>query len=123
MAVPPDTPLWLLCPYDTAALDEDVLTEAHRSHPVIVESGAYRASTRYGGTGHVEHLFGGPLPDPDPHRDQPITTVTFDPRRHGHLQQILRTAGTAGLAMDRGVNLAAAIDGIARAAHRDNPIR
>ena len=46
MAVPPDVPLWLLCPYDTGALDEQVLAEAHRSHPVIVDSGDYRGSTR-----------------------------------------------------------------------------
>jgi hypothetical protein len=119
VAVPPDVALWLLCPYDTAALDEDVLTEAHRSHPVIVESGAYRGSTRYGGTVHVEQLFGGPLPDPDPCRDRPTTIVTFDPHRQGHIRQILRTAGTAGLAMNRAVKLAAAIDEIAQAARRD----
>ncbi len=118
-AVPPHVPLWLLCPYDTAALDEDALTEAQRSHPVIVESGAHRGSTGYGGTGHAERLFGGPLPDPDPYRDQPITSVAFDPHRHGHIQQILRAASTAGLAMDRAVKLAAAVDEIARAAHRD----
>jgi hypothetical protein len=116
VAVPSDVPLWLLCPYDTAALDEDVLAEAQRSHPVIAASGAYRASTPYGGTGHLKRLFAGPLPDPD----QPITNVAFDPRRHGHIQQILRTASTAGLAMDRAVKLAAAIDEIARAAHRDS---
>ena len=71
MAVPPDVPLWLLCPYDTAALDEQVLAEAHRSHPVVVDSGDYRGSTGYGGTVHVEELFGAASPRPRPHRSPP----------------------------------------------------
>jgi hypothetical protein len=48
LAVAPDVPLWLLCPYDADALPEPVLTEAARSHPALREAGAYRASTSYG---------------------------------------------------------------------------
>jgi MEDS: MEthanogen/methylotroph, DcmR Sensory domain/Protein of unknown function (DUF1059) len=115
MAVPPDVPLWLLCPYDTAALDEQVLAEAHRSHPVVVDSGDYRGSTGYGGTFHVEELFGAALPDPG----APITTITFDPHRHGHIRQILRSAEEAAVPADRAVKIAAAVDEIALAADRD----
>src|SRR3954451_5861220 len=49
----------LLCPYDTAALSDDVIAEAERSHPYVggAPSGAYR--------GHeaVPH-FTHPLPEP-----------------------------------------------------------
>ena len=115
MAVPPDVPLWLLCPYDTAALDEQILAEAHRSHPVVVDSGDYRGSTRYGGTFHVEELFGAALPDPD----APVTTISFDPHGHSHVRQILGSAEDTAVAADRAVKLATAVDEIAVAADRD----
>jgi hypothetical protein len=35
---------WLLCPYDTEALDGSVIDEAHHSHPVVVQDGAARDS-------------------------------------------------------------------------------
>ena len=114
MAVPPDVPLWLLCPYDTAALDERVLAEAYRSHPVVVDSGDYRGSTGYGGTIHVQELFGAAFPDPG----APITTIAFDPHRHGHIRQILRSAEQAAVPADR-VKLATAVDEIALAADRN----
>ena len=89
MAVPPDVPLWLLCPYDTAALDEQVLAEAHRSHPVIVDSGDYRGSTGYGGTVHVEELFGAALPDPGRTRSPPSPSTRTGTATS---EQILRSA-------------------------------
>ena len=42
-------PLSLLCPYDTAALDAEVIAGAHCSHPTIVDDGARRASHAYCG--------------------------------------------------------------------------
>jgi hypothetical protein len=44
VAVDPDTPLWLLCPYDVATLPDEVIEEAHRSHPVIVGPQSHRGS-------------------------------------------------------------------------------
>ncbi len=69
VAVDPDTPLWLRCPYDVAALTEAELAEAARSHPILVESGALRGSRSYAGMQHVEDLFAGDLPEPDPPTD------------------------------------------------------
>jgi hypothetical protein len=112
-AVAPDTPLWLLCPYDTATLGDEVLAEAHRSHPVIVRDGGYRGSTSYGGTVHIENLFHRPLPDPT----GPVTTITFDPARHRHLEHLVRHARSANLPMDRVVKLAAAVADLAAAAY------
>lgn len=61
-AVEPDTALWLLCPYDVAALSGDVIAEAHRSHPVVVEVERHRGSTSYGGAHHVGAMFESDLP-------------------------------------------------------------
>jgi anti-sigma regulatory factor (Ser/Thr protein kinase) len=49
----------LLCPYDTAQLDDDVIAEAERSHPFVagVASGAYRGDT-------AVPQFAAPLPEP-----------------------------------------------------------
>lgn len=66
-------PLWLICPYDVGALPEAVIREAHRSHPVIVDSDDYRGSTSYGGAHYVRELFGAPLPEPA----APIGMVPF----------------------------------------------
>lgn len=39
--------LWLLCPYDTSGLDEEVIAEARRSHPFIVEGSRTSRSADY----------------------------------------------------------------------------
>lgn len=57
MAVGADTPLWLRCPYDVAALDDDVVAHARRSHPVFVDGDTYRGSTEYTGADLVDDLF------------------------------------------------------------------
>ena len=62
LAVPPDTPLWLLCPYDTSTLPDSVIDEALRSHPVLAQAGAYRGSTQYGGVHHAERPVRRPAP-------------------------------------------------------------
>jgi hypothetical protein len=64
VAVDPDTPLWLRCPYDVAALSQDVVTEAACSHPILVEADDYAGSRTYGGMQHVEDLFGADLTEP-----------------------------------------------------------
>jgi hypothetical protein len=115
VAVPPDIPLWLLCPYDTTALDDDVVHEAHHSHPVVVDSGSYRGSTQYGGAVHVEQFFSSALPEPG----EPTTAITFDADEHTHVQQILRFTTQAGLPADQAVKMAAVIDEIALIADRD----
>jgi anti-sigma regulatory factor (Ser/Thr protein kinase) len=64
LAVEPDTPLWLRCPYDVDALDAAVVEEAHRSHPIVVDTDAYRGSTAYGGAHHAGTVFQSDLPEP-----------------------------------------------------------
>lgn len=115
VSVPPDVPLWLLCPYDTAELDEQILTEAHRSHPVVVEMDAYRGSTQYGGVDHLEEFFTRPLPEPAVLG----TPISFDPRGHDHIGRVLDLASNSGIPVDRAVRLATAIDEMACVAHRE----
>ena len=109
----PDTPLWLLCPYDAAALDEHALTEAHRSHPVIVESDI---------PGQHRIRWSRPCRPPfqccTARPGLPKRIITFDPHRHRHVDRICGSAGDAGLTIDRTVKLAAAVDEIALAGHR-----
>lgn len=60
-----DTPgFWLVCPYDTAALPDDVIHEAARSHPVLVEEGRRRTSHGYAGDAAIAAPFDDPLPPP-----------------------------------------------------------
>jgi anti-sigma regulatory factor (Ser/Thr protein kinase) len=42
-----DTALWLVCPYDTRALDADDLEHAHHNHPWVTSGEAPAASTSY----------------------------------------------------------------------------
>nr|WP_294694379.1 MEDS domain-containing protein [uncultured Friedmanniella sp.] len=64
VAVDPDLPFWLICPYDTSNLSHAVVEEAYRSHPVIVEAGTYQGSTGYAGRAHVDSLFAAELGAP-----------------------------------------------------------
>lgn len=56
-------PVSILCPYDTA-LPEDVQAQAYRTHPVVGDSGAYRASSRYADPHEVCRDCDRPLPEP-----------------------------------------------------------
>jgi len=116
MAVPPDTPLWLLCPYDTTTLSDAVIHEALHSHPVLVDAGAYRGSTLYGGAHHATVLFNEPLPEPA----APTTVIAFDPDRQRQVDPLVQAAAAAGLTGDRAAKLAAAAAELAVAAHRDS---
>ena len=110
VAVEPDIPLWLLCPYDADALDAPVITEATRSHPSLREAKAYRGSTSYGGAHHVETLFGGPLPDPP----LETTAVIFAREDMGQVRRLVRAqAAAAGLRPDRTTDLVVAVTEVA----------
>jgi anti-sigma regulatory factor (Ser/Thr protein kinase) len=95
----------LLCPYDTAQLDAEVIAEAERSHPYVggAPSGAYR--------GHeaVPH-FAHPLPDPPADAlEQPIT-----PEGLSDLRALTeREAQRAGLTDERVHDLVLAVHEIA----------
>ncbi|HMJ95256.1 MAG TPA: anti-sigma factor RsbA family regulatory protein [Thermoleophilaceae bacterium] len=54
----------LICPYDTAALSDDVIAEARRSHPVVSHEGAEAVSHDYCGIDKVATRFSEPLSEP-----------------------------------------------------------
>lgn len=59
-----DTPSFhLLCPYDTEALDADVLDEARHSHPFLIAGGEPAESQAYEGLDGIAP-FAPPLPEP-----------------------------------------------------------
>ena len=57
---------WLMCPYDTEALDPAVIEEALRSHPVTCHEGRSVDSLLYGGLDSAAAPFRAPLPEPAP---------------------------------------------------------
>jgi anti-sigma regulatory factor (Ser/Thr protein kinase) len=57
-------PAWILCPYDRQTLSEEVLEEAHRSHPIVSSDGNIRESLSYRGLAEIGIPFDDPLPEP-----------------------------------------------------------
>lgn len=112
MAIAPGTPFWLLCPYDRADLDAEVIEEAARSHPVIVEPRVYRGSTAYGGAQHAAELFGQVLPAPA----EPVRRLMVEPSA-GHLVSdwVRRWAEASGVQRRRAAGLAQAVRTVAQA--------
>jgi hypothetical protein len=104
VAVDPDTPFWLMCPYD-ARLDDEVIEEVYRSHPAVIAGGEYRGSHLYGGRSHVTTVFGQELPA----LGVPTAELTFTASQpQGVSSFVAIKAYGAGLAADRAANLAVA---------------
>lgn len=55
---------WLACPYDTGSLAPEVLEEAKRNHPHLIDGDERRESGTYRGLGDVASPFAEPLPEP-----------------------------------------------------------
>lgn len=62
LAVDPELPFWLVCPYYAERLDDEVLAEARRSHPAIATSATYQGSPEYRGHPHAQAMFSTALP-------------------------------------------------------------
>jgi anti-sigma regulatory factor (Ser/Thr protein kinase) len=84
----------LVCPYDTAALPDEVIEEACRSHPVVSERGEARSCGDYRGIDRVAARFSEPLPEPPPDADQ--MSVTVDDLREAR-SLVRRRAQSAGI--------------------------
>jgi anti-sigma regulatory factor (Ser/Thr protein kinase) len=65
----------LICPYDTAALPEDVIEEARKSHPIVSFDGTEGVSHTYCGLDRVARRFAEPLSDP-PAEAEELTVTT-----------------------------------------------
>jgi anti-sigma regulatory factor (Ser/Thr protein kinase) len=120
-----DTPaFWLMCPYDTDALDPAVVDEALHSHPIVSDGGRSSDSVSYRGTAAAVAPFREPLPDPAPQPKE----FYFEAAGLAALRQYvsLRAAG-AGLDVIRTENLLLTVNEVAtnslRHAHGSGVLR
>lgn len=105
IAVGPDAPLWLRCPYDVDGLDDDVLAAAERSHPMLVQDGEYRGSVHYEGSEYAASAVRQDLPLPT----APVRRLDFDAGGVGAARAAVRQwARAAGIADSRAEDLALA---------------
>ncbi|MGZ4431019.1 MAG: anti-sigma factor RsbA family regulatory protein [Gaiellales bacterium] len=101
---------WLACPYDTSALEPDVIEEACRSHPVVSNTDGARESADYPGADRMTGPFAGRLPDP---RETP-KELSFDAGSLRRVREFTRDlAAGFGLAELRGADLVLAVNEIA----------
>ena len=100
----------LLCPYDTSALGADVVEEAHRSHPHIVEANRNRASVQYRDLEQVAAPFDWPLVEPDEVLDE----VEVEPNRLGQVREMVtRHAKASALGTGKVDDLVVAVNEVA----------
>ncbi len=110
VAVEPDTRAWLRCAYDVAALDDEVVDSALRSHPLVVDGTGPVGSPRYGGLAYVEDLFSGPLPEPAGRVDR----AEFGAGDLAAVRGVVHQRATeAGVGKDRAADLVLAVTELA----------
>ena len=106
-----DTPgFWLVCPYDTTGLPGDVLREAERTHPVLVDARGRQDSAAYLGVDAIAAPFADPLAPP-------ATTFHALAFEESTLDEVRRfvaeQARAAGLADHRAADLVLAMSELA----------
>jgi anti-sigma regulatory factor (Ser/Thr protein kinase) len=101
---------WLLCPYDTEALPDEVIEEARRNHPSLVNGRERTRSETFGGLTAFAAPFDCELPDPPARAEE----VAFG---YGALEAlrrfVLARAANAGLRRSRVLDLVVAVNEIA----------
>jgi anti-sigma regulatory factor (Ser/Thr protein kinase) len=99
----------LLCPYDTKALAPDVIAEARRSHPILVDGAEVQPSTDYCDVDEPAPLP-GPLPEPHHRADE----LSFGAGALGPIRALVsRHATEAGLLPGRTADLVLAVNEVA----------
>ncbi len=103
-------PWWLLCPYDTEAMDPSVIDEARRSHPYVTDGTAVRRSDDYRGLDACSAPFDAPLPAPG----SGMQELVFGAGSLGDVRGLAgRFAADAGLLPSRIANLVLAVNEVA----------
>ncbi len=110
LAVPPETPFWLRCPYDVR-LGREVLHEAARSHPVVAPNTSRSAPQEgYAGAEHALDAFAQFLPPPP-------DTALVRAFGNGELRRlrdiVLGAAAGAGMSAGRAADLELAVHELA----------
>lgn len=62
VAVAPETPLWLVCPYDTTALAPADIAHAERNHPIVADENGACVSEQHKLVDPFAGGFGAPVP-------------------------------------------------------------
>lgn len=105
-----DRPAAILCPYDARRLAPQVLSDALRTHPVVVQAGVRRGSNRYAQPEAVVAAFNRPLPEPS----TPVAALIFDGGELPVVRRFVREhAARAGLPPDRVNDLLVAVNEVA----------
>jgi anti-sigma regulatory factor (Ser/Thr protein kinase) len=100
----------ILCPYDTRRLAAAVITDAERTHPVMVDDAGRKPSDRYGDPTAVVAAFNRPFPDPV----GPAVTLIFDADELPAVRRFVADhAAAAGLDSARIGDLAVAVNEVA----------
>ncbi|WP_328917275.1 MULTISPECIES: sensor histidine kinase [unclassified Streptomyces] len=94
----------ILCPYDAGGLDADVLSDAYATHPVVIEGGRRRTSTRYAPESVVA-TYNVPLPEPG----RAARFAFDDERLRGARQFAVEAAAELGVTGSRLDDLAIAV--------------
>jgi anti-sigma regulatory factor (Ser/Thr protein kinase) len=103
-------PWWLLCPYDTAAMDPAVIDEARRSHPYVTDGTSFHRSNDYRGLDACAAPFEVPLPEPG----SGVQGLAFNAFNLVEVRGLAgRFAADAGLAPSRAANFVLAANEIA----------
>jgi anti-sigma regulatory factor (Ser/Thr protein kinase) len=84
----------LICPYDTAALPDDVIAEACRSHPVVSSAGVENVSRNYRGIDKAAARFSEALAEPPFEAEELKVTL---PTLRAARRLVWRRAEEAGL--------------------------
>lgn len=101
-----DGPAWrLLCPYDSVALDDDVLEAARRSHSFVSGSAANEEGAAGAGLDPRSSPFGGDLAAPP----AGATTFAFDRGTLREARALVAEADCSELSSDRVFDLVAAV--------------
>jgi anti-sigma regulatory factor (Ser/Thr protein kinase) len=104
----------LLCPYDTRELDDRVIAEARRAHPLLQTVGSRpepSAEFAYADAGALPRV---PLPEPDAAAAAGADSLTFDAACIESVRRLTeRRAWAAGLSADRVLDVTLAVHELA----------
>jgi anti-sigma regulatory factor (Ser/Thr protein kinase) len=104
-----DSPVTVVCPYDSARLPASVIADAARTHPAIIKDRQQTVSARYLGPPHIPSRCNGALPRPPAHAEALGYSGDLRPVR----SFVASRAERAGLAPPRIPDLVIAISELA----------
>jgi anti-sigma regulatory factor (Ser/Thr protein kinase) len=103
-------PVTVLCPYDAAGLPPDVLADAERTHPELLDTDGARPSPAYLGPAGLPSSCSGPLLPPPPPGAE---VLRYRNDLHPVRALVARQAALARLAPDRAADLVLAVSELA----------